>query len=335
MIPEEHWRAVCACGWVARGSTQEAVARAATRHSDEAGGGPLRVEEVNPSPATATIVSLEFTPVQVFPVEDPMTTPLLRLMLAADDVRLARLHYVETSERLRAAVGVQQNLLTGEHWYEFRLLCSHLHEAIDALVTLMGTVSPADITRLLKGNADGLKAFETLRAVASVDKPTRMQTFLSKARSWIGSHYDNGAIRSVYGKYAASGYINGTVTGSDVGGLTRFIMTDALAILVLLDAAGAQLPKTVSTEADAAAFRLGVETAIKASADEVLPLSEALPTFVDSLAHILVLQRGYREGTRATIEIPPLLRAAAESVILDRKETVTPQKSGPEQAERP
>ena len=290
----------------------------------------MRVEEVkNPSPATATFVELDFIPAQVFPPEDRMTIPLLRLMLATDDVRLAREFYVETSERLRAAVGVRQRLLTGEHWYGFRLLCSHLHEGIDALATLIGTVSPTEIRRLLKGQAEGLAAFEKLRAVAGVDKPTRMQTFLFKARSWIGSHYDNEAIRRVFSRYVGSGYIEGTVTASDVGGLTRFIMTDALAILVLLDAAGAKLPTAMATEADIAAFRAEVEAAIQASAGEVLPLSEALPTFVDALAHTLVLQRGHIGGKRVIIEVPPLLRAATESVSLDREDTVTsPEKGG-------
>ena len=290
----------------------------------------MRVEEVkNPSPATATFVELDFIPAQVFPPEDRITIPLLRLMLATDDVRLAREFYVETSERLRAAVGVRLRLLTGEHWYGFRLLCSHLHEGIDALATLIGTVSPTEIRRLLKGQAEGLAAFEKLRAVAGVDKPTRMQTFLFKARSWIGSHYDNEAIRRVFSRYVGSGYIEGTVTASDVGGLTRFIMTDALAILVLLDAAGAKLPTAMATEADIAAFRAEVEAAIQASAGEVLPLSEALPTFVDALAHTLVLQRGHTGGKRVIIEVPPLLRAATESVSLDREDTVTsPEKGG-------
>ena len=69
-----------------------------------------------------------------------MTTPLLRLMLATDDVRLSRRLFLETSERHRATVpnSLQQRLLTGEQRYGLRMLCLHLHEAIDAVRMIRG-----------------------------------------------------------------------------------------------------------------------------------------------------------------------------------------------------
>ncbi len=312
--PGGHWRALCACGWTVQGPTRESVGRAATLHSNEGSRGPVLIKEVrNPRPATATTLSFSFNPVEVFPPDERLTTPLLRLMLAADDVRLARRLFIETSGRLEAATGIQQRLLTGELWYGLRFLCSHLHEAIDGLRTLMGTFGPDEVRGILKEQPEALNAFAALRAVAETDKPTRMQTFIFKARSTIGSHYDNEAIERVFAKYAGvPGYLEGMVTGSDVGGLARFTLTDALAVLLLLDAAGAELPTTMKTEADAARFRAEAERALHASAQEVLPLAETLTTFVDSLAHTLVQQRGYTAMERATIEIPLLLRAAVE-----------------------
>jgi hypothetical protein len=103
------------------------------------------------------------------------------------------------------------------------------------------------------------------------------------------------------------------LTASDVGGLARFTLTDALAGLILLDAAGADLPTTMTTEADADQLRAEVERAFGASADEMLIIAGAFTTFVDSLAHTLVQQRGYTAMERAIIEIPQLLRAAAET----------------------
>src|SRR5712664_1801197 len=311
-VPEAHWRALCACGWIMRGP-RDVVGPAAVRHSDEGSHAPVRVEEIrHPRPATAATVSFTFDPVQVFPPGDKLTTPLLRLMLAADDVRFTQRLFLETSERLRAATGTQAKLLTGEQWYGLRLLCSHLHEAIDGLRTLTGTVSPDEVQRLLQGHPEALAAFDTLRAGAETDKLTRMQTFIFKARSSIGSHYDNEAIKRLFGKYSGL-YLEGFVTASDVGGLTRFTLTDGLAILLLLDAAGADLPPTITTEAEAGTFRAEVERALQAAADEMLPLAGALTTFVDSLAYSLVQQRGYTAVERATIEVPQMLRAAGET----------------------
>jgi hypothetical protein len=311
-VPEPHWRALCACGWIMRGP-RDVVGPAAVRHADEGSHAPVRVEEIrHPRPATAATISFTFDPVQVFPPGDRLTTPLLRLMLAADDVRLAQRLMLEASERLRVATGTQAKLLTGEYWYALRLLCSHLHEAIDGFRTLTGSVSPDQIKRVLVGQAEALAAFEALRAGTETDKLTRMQTFIFKARTSIGSHYDNEAIKRLFAKYAER-YLEGFVTASDVGGLTRFTLTDGLAILLLLDAAGADLPPAVTTEAEAAKFRTEIERALQASADEMLPLAGALTTFVDSLAYTLVQQRGYTKREEATIEVPQLLRAAGET----------------------
>jgi len=79
------------------------VGPAAVAHSDAGSHGSLLVEEVPTSPATASILSLRFDPAQGLPPQDAMTTPLLRLMLATDDVRLSQRLFLETSERLRAA----------------------------------------------------------------------------------------------------------------------------------------------------------------------------------------------------------------------------------------
>jgi len=268
------------------------------------------------SAATASILSLHFDPAQGLPPQDAMTAPLLRLMLATDDVRLSRRLFLETSERLRAAVlgGMQWRLLTGEQWYGLRLLCLHLDGAIDALRTLEGTVSPDAVRRLLTGQADVLKAFETVSSIAQADKATREQTFVFKVRTWVVAHYQNQDVERLYRAYAGvPGYLDGMVTGSNVGGLVRFLLTDTLVVLLLLDAAGAMLPTAPDTDAGRARLRTEVERAWAAVADEVLPLAEDLTTFVDSLVYTLVKGRGSSRVERTSIDIPPLLRAAWET----------------------
>jgi len=250
-----------------------------------------------------------------------MTTPLLRLMLATDDVRLSQRLFLETSERLRAAApgGVQQRLLTGEQWYGMRLLCLHLDGAIDALRTLERTVSPDAVRRTLKGQAEALKAFETVLSIARADKTTRTRSFVSKVRNSIGAHYQNHDVERLYSAYAGvPGYIDGTVMVSDVGGLVRFPPTDALMVLLLLDAAGVTLPTALDTDAERARFHAEIERAWAAVADEVLFLAEALTSFADWLVYTLVDGRGDGRVERVTIEIPPLLRAAWETKAAGR-----------------
>src|SRR5262249_31179104 len=162
----------------------------------------------------------------------------------------------------------------------------------DALATLMGTVSPKVIEQLLKGQVNALQAFKNLRAVAGVDKGTRKETALFKARTWIGAHYENKAIKRLLTKYAnVPGYLDGAVgSASKAGSLARFIIADSLAALMMVDAAGAKLPTTMATETDLATFRAEVGAAMGSLADELLPLAQDLTWFVHSLVLTLVQQ---------------------------------------------
>src|SRR5262249_30616926 len=226
--------------------------------------------------------------------------------------------FLESSERLRAAAPgrMQHRLLTGEQWYGMRVLCLHLDGAIDALRSLQGTVSADAVRQTLRGQADALAAFATVSIVAQADRATSERTFVYKVRTWIGAHYQKKDVERLYRAYAGvPGYVEGTVMGSDIGGLVRFLPTDALVLLLLLDAAGATLPTTLDTDAERARFHAEIERAWAAVADEVLPLAEALTTFVDSFVYTLVAVAGLGNPRvePAIIEIPPLLRAAWET----------------------
>src|SRR6266850_1376677 len=74
-VPEAHWRALCACGWIMRGP-RDVVGPAAVRHSDEGSHAPVRVEEIrHPRPATAATVSFTFDPVQGLPARRQADDP--------------------------------------------------------------------------------------------------------------------------------------------------------------------------------------------------------------------------------------------------------------------
>jgi hypothetical protein len=87
------------CGWTVQGNTKDFVETAAAAHSDETGARPeIIVKEIpNAFPGVARLESLEFSAAELLPSDDNLTAPLLRLMLASDDVRLTRLLYRQST----------------------------------------------------------------------------------------------------------------------------------------------------------------------------------------------------------------------------------------------
>lgn len=264
-----------------------------------------------------------FDPHQVFPPNEDLTVPLLRLMTAADDVRFARNLYVQAEQRLEAARGVQAHLLSGEKWYALRLLFSHLNEGGDAVRTLTGTISPQEVERYLEQQSDALAAFRKLRAAFEVPKAKRMESFIWKLRNWIGFHTDGSVLHRMLEKYG--GYVTGAVTASsDVSGLTRFPVTDSLAILVFLDAAGAKLPPAADLDQPGiqAKFDAEIEQAVRLVSEQALALAGDLTCFADALAHALVQERGIRSIEHGAVQIPARLRAAKAAVDVGRYDQV-------------
>jgi transcriptional regulator with XRE-family HTH domain len=264
---------------------------------------------------------VRFDPARVFPLDDPLTMPLLRLMLATDDVRAASLLFVESSQRLRVATGLEHRRATGQYWYALRLLCSHLHEGGDALRRLDHTVSRTRLNALLKGRPPAVAALAVLRR--AFESEEREQSIVWKVRNWIGSHYQEQDIRRVFEKYVRRGLIEGAIVAAGASGLSRFAMTDYLAMLLLVDAAGVDVG--AGRDAHRLSHVLGdtqitakevaeVERFAQVSSEEILRLSDALTTFVDHLLDSVLKKHGEMTAVLGTIEIPPLIRAAKAAV---------------------
>src|SRR5215510_10926075 len=134
-------------------------------------------------PDRASVKVGTFDPARVFPLDDPLTLPLLRLMLATDDVRHASVLFVMADHQVRHTTGVQQALHAGQMWYLFRLLCSHLHEGGNALHTLLKSVANRRLQDLLRDRAAGTAALERLLPAFGAE------AFVTRVRNSIGSHY--------------------------------------------------------------------------------------------------------------------------------------------------
>jgi hypothetical protein len=86
----------------------------------------------------SSLVAFKWRLAQVLPRDDKATAPILRLMMAVDDVRRAQIQLIEASERLDGA-GVDRYLALSDWLYAMRLLFTHIHESRHALTHLERT----------------------------------------------------------------------------------------------------------------------------------------------------------------------------------------------------
>jgi hypothetical protein len=246
---------------------------------------------MSPTPAAADVRVMNFDPAHVFPPDDPLTLPLLRLMLATDDVRHASALFVMADHQVRETTGVQQIVHEGQKWYLFRLLCSHLVEGGNALNTLVNSVTDTRLSDLLHGRPSAAEALKRLRSAFGAD------TFIANVRNFIGFHYKQGDIKRVYERDLAAGRVEGSVVTCQVGLLSRFTLTDVLALRLIDEHAGADLAS-------------GGE-AFEGRVREVQALAVDLNRLVGHLVAALLKRYG-ADSTHGTIDVPALLRSARD-----------------------
>jgi hypothetical protein len=243
---------------------------------------------MSPTPERAVVKVARFDPARAFPPDDKLTVPLLRLMIATDDARGASILLVMADEQMRRTSGAEQALHGGRMWYLFRMLCAHLNEAGNALNTLVNTVPDARLEGLLKARPTAAEALARLRSGLGEG------TYVRKVRDSVGAHYRQVDVERVYRADLAAGRVDGSLIASEVGGLSRFTMTDVLAVRLMDEAAGAATHEEFSDHSR-----------------EVMDLAQDLATFVGYLAAALAAESGI-EATAETVEVPPLLRAARD-----------------------
>src|SRR5713101_8428699 len=139
----------------------------------------------------SSLVAFKFRLAQVLPRDDKATAPILRLMMAVDDVRRANIKLIEASERL-GGTEVDRYLALGDWLYAMRLLFSHIHEARHALTNL-DTHAPQRADLLLAYRPDdrppdnrraARRSLKALRKFfCSADYKT---SFIARVRNTIG-----------------------------------------------------------------------------------------------------------------------------------------------------
>ena len=168
----------------------------------------------------AWLVAFRFRVMEVLPPGDPTTAPILRLMMAVDDLRRAQIQLVEASERLD--VPTEKHRALGDFLYFVRLLFSHLHEGGRALRQLDGWASRDEngenrVNTFLTGNHQAMAALRKARKFFSAR--AYRDSLIRRVRNVIGSHYGERAVAALVADVDASTLLESTA--ASVGGLAR------------------------------------------------------------------------------------------------------------------
>lgn len=163
------------------------------------------------------VVSFRFKIAKVLPKDDPLTVPMLRLLMAVDDVRRAQVQLIEAHERLDGIPAAEKYRAVGDFLYALRLLFSHLHEAARAMRALDGAAKDR-VDGLLRGNQEALSALQAIRTTFN-DKDYR-ESLVARLRNGIGFHYRDDVIRDIVDtQFTEESLLESTA--AQVGGLAR------------------------------------------------------------------------------------------------------------------
>jgi hypothetical protein len=151
---------------------------------------------------------------KVLPPDDGMTVPVLRLLMAVDDVRRAQFDLVAAHERLGDVSQSETFLRLGDYLYAMRRLFSHLHEA-GVAVRRLDTSAKKRVDALLAGRTKAVAAVKSVRTFFNAGDYER--SFVSRVRNTVGFHYDDAEVAAlVKAELKEDSLLEATV--SEVGG---------------------------------------------------------------------------------------------------------------------
>jgi len=245
-------------------------------------------------------VTVRFKLAQVLPPDDPMTIPVLRLLMAVDDVRRAQIRLIEAHERIGLVPAAEAYLPLGDFLYAMRHLLSHLHEAGIA-VRCLDTNAKKRVDAMLTGNREALAALDAVRKVFNAGDYDK--SLIYRVRNAIGSHYDDAEVNALVKAEVTDDSLLES-TAAQVGGLARMADPIVREIMYALNG-GDFLTKEEHT----------VEIA------KVLDLTGHFITSVDHLFDTLIRQHpdAVVERREVLLEIPPLVIQAREAVEAARR----------------
>jgi hypothetical protein len=221
-------------------------------------------------------VRITFDLSQIFPSDDTLSIPLLRLMAAINDARyimkqsLALLTHNETANELEAPI------INGELLYLFRLLCGHLYEAGVAFRNLEQRHTDL-LDAVVADDPNRSVDLALVRNAFSSGRDSAFHySFLHPVRNTITFHYKSEALTMELKKRNEARDLKGTTIVADRSGLGRHTICDHLATGILREVIGTNHENFAET--------------LQEKMNEVLTLTGALGPLVDQILVYLFAQ---------------------------------------------
>ncbi len=202
----------------------------------------VSVAELGQTPTrTARAMRLIIDPSKLFPLDDPLSVPLLRLMIAADDARHLQKLILRAPADVDADNKSEKAILEGELGHLSRILCGHLFEAGKVFRNRTFYCS-ALLDAAVADSTDGKAALQFVRkAYNPDDEQSFWYSFLMPLRQHVGFHYKEKELHDSFKKLTSTGPIESSLTLVQFTGLGRYTVTDTLVKLVIGDALGGDI----------------------------------------------------------------------------------------------
>lgn len=256
---------------------------------------------------TAKASRIKFELSQIFPLTDPLSVLLLRLMMATNDVRHLQKLLIVTREMVDEANETERIILNGELAHLFRLLCGHLYEAGQAFRALEEKC-PGRLDIAVAGDEPAKKALEYVRQAYDPNEKVGVKySFLYPVRQFVGFHYKDEKLRETLEKHVKGGSVEGSLILTEHAGLGRYTVADHLATLLIADELSGDFEEFRQKFTD----RIG----------EVINLAGDLGEAVDHLlAHLFDRHpSAILEEHEDIVTVPPLVQRARENVERERR----------------
>ena len=177
---------------------------------------------------------------KVFPSDDPLSIPLLRLMLAADDARHLQMLLLMADDQGHDFTKFDRLITNGTTLHLFRLLCGHLYEAgiaFRAIEQSHPQVLDEAVTgdQKLEGNLTNIR-----QAYAQDPEGAFHYSFLKPMRTHFGFHYKDEPLREALRKHNEAKDLEGTMIVAEYLGLGRYTVCDHLVTSAIQDLLGAE-----------------------------------------------------------------------------------------------
>ena len=188
----------------------------------------------NPEQAEASFVTFRLR--EAFPVNDPLSVPLLRFMAATNDAR----HMVRLLTTLHDGIEMlndtEKLLRTAEFGYLVRMLCGHLHEAGIAIRGIWtDRKARRRAQKLLRTSEDGRKAFEEARSQFTDYSVGSIKYVLEHIRNHAAFHYLHQDFEEAHRNHPEESALLIAITAS---GFSRYLVTDGFAAFAIKQIVG-------------------------------------------------------------------------------------------------